>query len=76
MSASRLGDDAASALVAQLEADLVDSDTFWMKNGIDHENGGFMCALAHGTCVRVVLRPQISSRSFFGGLHNVAHPNC
>eukprot|EP00729_Bicosta_minor_P008477 gene8477-35206_t len=47
MSSSALGADASAALVAQLEADLIDSDDFWTKSGIDHENGGFMCALAH-----------------------------
>lgn len=63
MSSSALGADASAALVAQLEADLIDSDDFWTKSGIDHENGGFMCALAHGE--PLCLSHSFSVSSFF-----------
>jgi len=34
-------------LITSLEAQLKESDEFWAAHGIDHEHGGFMCALSH-----------------------------
>lgn len=72
MSSSALGADASAALVAQLEADLIDSDDFWTKSGIDHENGGFMCALAHGE--PLCLSHSFSVSSFFYILFFLSFP--
>lgn len=36
-----------SALAAELEIELAESDEFWRSFGVDSEQGGFMCALAH-----------------------------